>query len=256
MKNKSFLILPLFFFLVISSFLCESARANLIKVKGGTFTPLYGSQKKPVTVKSFFIDENPVTNQEFLEFLKAEPLWQRTPMKSKTILIESTYLSHWKGDLELGPKAPPDSPVVFISWHAAKAYCSFKGLRMPTINEWEFVASQAIPGHDTKKIILDWYSVPTPEILPSVKVGFKNTTGVSNLHGLIWEWTLDFNSAMVTGESRADGSLDKAFYCGSGSANAADKSDYAAFLRFGFRSSLKANYAVANLGFRCAKDDL
>ena len=30
--------------------------------------------------------------------------------------------------------------------------------------------------------------------------------------------------------------------------------DYAAFMRYGFRSSLKAPYTLANLGFRGAKD--
>ena len=109
-------------------------------------------------------------------------------------------------------------------------------------------------GADVRQVILDWYSIPTPHVLPPVRSGYKNANGVFSLHGLIWEWTLDFNSAMVTGESRADGSLDKSLFCGAGSASAADKSDYAAFLRFGFRSSLKARYAVNNLGFRCVKE--
>ena len=30
--------------------------------------------------------------------------------------------------------------------------------------------------------------------------------------------------------------------------------DFPAFMRYGFRSSLKADYCVHNLGFRCAKD--
>jgi len=35
---------------------------------------------------------------------------------------------------------------------------------------------------------------------------------------------------------------------------ARDVSNYTAFMRYGFRSSLKADYCVHNLGFRCAKD--
>lgn len=247
--------LKLSFSLWLISFLSVSAvMANtpLIKIKAGSFTPLYGTYKKPVKIKSFYLDETPVTNQEFLDFIKTHPEWSKT--QAKKLFIDTTYLTHWKGDLELGPKAPAESPVVNVSWYAAKAYCVSQGKRLPTVNEWEYVASRKIPGHDIKKIILDWYSIPTPEILPSVTVGLKNSTGVSSMHGLIWEWTLDFNSTMVTGESRADGSLDKTLFCGSGSANAADKTDYAAFMRFGFRSSLKANYTIANLGFRCAKE--
>lgn len=231
--------------------LTSLSSTKLISIKSGTFTPLYGTYKKPVKVKSFLIDETPVTNQEFLEFIKTNSEWMKT--KAKKIFIDTTYLNHWKGEEELGPMAPPDSPIVNISWYAAKAYCNSKGKRLPTVNEWEYVASRKIPGHDIKKVILDWYAIPTPEVLPSIKVGLINSSGVSSMHGLIWEWTLDFNSSMVTGESRADGSLDKTLFCGSGSSNAADKTDYAAFMRFGLRSSLKANYTIANLGFRCAK---
>lgn len=63
-----------------------------------------------------------------------------------------------------------------------------------------------------------------------------------------------FNTAFVTGESRGDTALEKSMFCGSGAVGAADPSDYAAFMRFGFRSSLKGNFTVANLGFRCVKE--
>jgi formylglycine-generating enzyme required for sulfatase activity len=228
------------------------ANRQLISIKGGVFTPLYGSYKKPTQVRSFLMDENPVTNQEFLEFVKSHPEWQKS--KAKKIFIDQTYLGHWSSELELGPKAIRDGPVVNISWFAAKAFCDSEQKRLPTVNEWEFVASRKIPGHDIRKIILDWYAIPTPEVLPPISKGLRNSSGVSNMHGLIWEWTLDFNSTMVTGESRADASLDKTLFCGSGSSGAADKMDYAAFMRFGFRTSLKANYTIGNLGFRCARD--
>ncbi len=226
-------------------------RASIV-IKGGTFTPLYGTYKKPVPIKSFHIDQYPVTNLEFLQFTQKRPEWKKG--QAKTIFVDKTYLAHWQSENVIGPKAHEDGPVVNISWYAANAFCESEGKRLPTVNEWEFVASRKIPGHDVRKIILDWYSIPTPEILPSIKVGLTNSSGVSSMHGLIWEWTLDFNSTMVTGESRADASLDKTLFCGSGSSGAADKLDYAAFMRFGFRTSLKANYTIGNLGFRCAKD--
>ena len=227
-------------------------KSSVLKIKGGTFTPLYGSSKKKVRIPAFNIDEWPVTNAQFLEFTNKYPQWQKSSVKS--IFADSTYLQHWKSDTELGPKALPEGPVVFVSWYAAIHFCEVRGMRLPTVNEWEYVASRPIPGEDIRKVILDWYSIPTPEVLPSVKVGLKNSSGATSMHGLIWEWTGDFNSTMVTGESRADGSLDKTLFCGSGSSGAADSSDYAAFLRFGMRSSLKAHYTIGNLGFRCAKN--
>ncbi len=224
----------------------------LIPIPSGEFVPLYGTAKKAVLVSSFEIDQTPISNSEFLKFVETHLEWRRS--RAKKIFIDKTYLKHWKSDLKLGQKSPPDSPVVEVSWFAAQAFCESEGKRLPTVNEWEFVASRPIEGTDAKTIILNWYSRPTPDVLPSIKTGVKNSLGVASLHGLIWEWTLDFNSTMVTGESRADSSLDKTMYCGSGAYGSADPNDYAAFLRFGFRSSLKANYTIANLGFRCVKD--
>ena len=44
------------------------------------------------------------------------------------------------------------------------------------------------------------------------------------------------------------------FFCGAGAQGARDVENYPAFMRYGFRSSLKADYCIHNLGFRCAKD--
>lgn len=43
-------------------------------------------------------------------------------------------------------------------------------------------------------------------------------------------------------------------FCGAGAVTAADKNDYASFMRIAFRSSLKAGYTAGSLGFRCARD--
>ena len=72
-----------------------------------------------------------------------------------------------------------------------------------------------------------------------------------DLTGLVWEWTLDFNDTMVGEEGRGG---DSALFCGSAGARAIDAADSATFMRYAFRSSLKASYATKNLGFRCAKD--
>ena len=70
----------------------------------------------------------------------------------------------------------------------------------------------------------------------------------------MWEWVDDFNTAMVTGESRGDSALDRDLFCGAGSLGVNDPNDYAAFMRFALRSSLKANNTTTALGFRCARD--
>jgi len=73
---------------------------------------------------------------------------------------------------------------------------------------------------------------------------------------LIWEWTDDFNSILSTNDSRAGQYDDKNLFCAGNATSATDILNYAAFMRFAMRTSLKANYTVANLGFRCAKDTI
>ena len=74
------------------------------------------------------------------------------------------------------------------------------------------------------------------------------------MHSLVWEWVDDFNSNLVTGESRNNTELDRQLFCGGASLGASDFTDYAAFIRFALRSGLKADYAMSNLGFRLAAD--
>ena len=84
--------------------------------------------------------------------------------------------------------------------------------------------------------------------------GQAELLGVRELHGLIWEWVADFSTAMVTDDSRSDGVLDARLFCGAGGQNARNLNDYPAFMRYAFRSSLRADYCVRSLGFRCAKN--
>lgn len=56
----------------------------------------------------------------------------------------------------------------------------------------------------------------------------------------MWEWTSDLNSAIVTGDARGNTGLERLLFCGAGSLSANDRGNYPPFMRFGFRSSLKA----------------
>lgn len=243
-----------------------AVRAGMVRVPAGSYRPLYaepapGSEAKKaaaaarrVSVAAFDIDVYPVTNQEFLAFVTANPAWRRSAVKP--LFADASYLRHWKSDLELGPDAPPASPVVNVSWFAARAYLRAAGKQLPTVDEWEYVAAASEKAKDASREpaflerLRTWYGRPTPVPLPPVGSSFRNVYGVADLHGLVWEWTLDFNSALVTGESRADSALERMLYCGAGAASASDFEDYAAFMRYAFRSSLEARYGVANLGFR------
>ena len=152
-----------------------------------------------------------------------------------------------------------NSPVVNVSWFAAKKYCECQGKRLPETAEWELAAKASEIKADASKDsgfnqwVLNWVTKPNPVVLPSVGSTFKNFYGVYDMHGLVWEWTYDFNNALTTGESRGNSSLDNTLFCGGGSFASKDLNNYASFMRFALRSSIKAKYCIANLGFRCVK---
>lgn len=232
---------------------------DMALIKSGNYKPLYfDSTNAIIKVNAFYMDKYAVTNGEYLKFVQENPRWRKS--KVKKIFAEKSYLMNWRNDLELGGKALPNAPVTNVSWFAAKDYCECQGKRLPTVAEWEYAAqaSDSKPnGAGDKKYlqkIYDWYSSPTPDKISDVGTKGKNYWGVYDMHGLIWEWNQDFFSALVTGESRGDSGLERNFFCGSGSVGATDFKNYPAFMRFAFRSSLKANYTTANLGFRCVKD--
>jgi formylglycine-generating enzyme required for sulfatase activity len=244
----------------LALFACASAaEPGMALVPGGKYAPLFRGEKdaKEITVAPFLLDERPVTNGEFLAFVRENPRWQRSQVKR--LFADERYLAHWAGDFDLG-KADAAQPVTCVSWFAAKSFAAWRGRRLATTVEWEFAAGAGFTSADGakdaefQKSIARWYATPSPDVLPAAGSGRANLFGLRDLHGLVWEWTADFNSAIVTGDARGDTGLERNLFCGAGSLGAKDTANFPAFMRFGMRSSLKASYTVHNLGFRCAKD--
>ncbi len=230
---------------------------NMLTITGGMYLPFYSSNDSLVKVDSFLIDEHPVTNQDYLLFVKANPQWRRSQIKK--IFEDGNYLKHWVNDTTLPVNSNPQAAICNVSWYAAKAYAKAVGKRLPTLDEWEFVAmadtdtSNARSKKSYSDNIVNLYLEKNRQLNP-VKQSPANYWGVYNMFDLVWEWTDDFNSVLVSGESRAGEYGDKNLVCAAGATSATDVLNYAAFMRFGLRTSLKANYTVNNLGFRCAKD--
>jgi len=102
--------------------------------------------------------------------------------------------------------------------------------------------------------ILDWYARPAGTALPEVGRGAANFYGVSDLHGLVWEWVLDLGSMMVSSDNREQGDPDLDRFCGSGALSLEEKENYAMLMRIATLSSMQASYTSSSMGFRCATD--
>lgn len=230
---------------------------KMLTIKGGDYQPFYGEDSTLVPISDFLLDERPVTKKEYLDFVMKNPKWKRSNVKE--VFADETYLKDWQNDETLPKDADPHSAVTFVSWFAAKAYAKSAGKRLPTLDEWEYVAmsdetSQNARNKPTYSAhLINLYNQKDRE-KNKVKMSAPNFYGVYNMFDLVWEWTDDYNSIMTTSDSRTAEFDDKGLFCASAAISTTDVLNYASFMRYAFRSSLKANYTVGNLGFRCAKD--
>ncbi len=234
------------------------ADKKMVIIPAGQYEPFFVTKSNlPIKVAAFKMDETAVTNLEFLAFVIANPDWKRS--KVKRLFADSNYLRHWESDLSIGQKNENiyNSPVVNVSWFAAQAYCKWKNKRLPTVAEWELAGKgnpKNIKYSSLTEYILGWYKKPNLPVLPNIKTTYQNAYGLYDMHGLVWEWTFNFNSFISNGDSRGSTEDEVKAFCAAGSVNVTDREDYAGFLRFSYRGSLKGNYCIANLGFRCAKN--
>jgi len=245
---------------LLAVFASVAAPAERVAIGPGQFVSTLppGPGIATVAVAKFLLDRRPVTNAEFLEFVRTHAQWQRG--RAPALLADGQYLAHWSGPVDPGPAAGASQPVTHVSWYAAKAYCEAQGARLPRWYEWEFAAAASETLADARgdpawrQRILDWYARPTAAELADVGSSPPNYYGVFDLHGLIWEWVLDYNSLLVSNDSREQGGADRGRFCGEGALSTADRDNYAVLMRIALLNSLQANYTTANLGFRCAAE--
>lgn len=234
--------------------------ATYVALPGGQFASVLPSDGKvaPAEIAPFQLRTEPVTNAEFLAFVKAKPEWRRDRVAS--VFADRQYLSHWSSATTLGVEAMPKQPVTRVSWFAAQAYCASEQARLPSWYEWEYAAAADATRADARsdpawrERQLSWYSRPSREALPLVG-GPADLHGVRDLQGLIWEWTDDFNALLVGSDSRDQDGADKLKFCGAGAINMEQKENYATLMRIAMLSSLQAVDTTNNMGFRCARSD-
>jgi len=232
--------------------------AEYVALPGGTFESVLPADGKAADahVSPFLLRTTPVTNGEFLAFVRAHPEWRRDRVAE--IFAEARYLATWAAPDALGTAISSEQPVTSVSWFAAEVFCEGEGARLPTWYEWEFAAAADATRPDARadpawrERILAWYARPSSDALASVG-GEANVYGVRDLHGLVWEWVDDFNALLVSADNREQGDPDLLRFCGAGAITLQQRENYAVLMRIAMLSSLKAADTTVNLGFRCAK---
>jgi formylglycine-generating enzyme len=227
-----------------------------VRIPAGSHLPLYANAGARIPVASFEIDRFPVTRADYLAFVTANPAWRRS--RVNRAFASPQYLAGWRGDLAAGGAGDARRPVTHVSWFAARAYCAVQGKRLPTTVEWEHVAAASGAARDASRdpaFIAGVLRTYTTRRFPAAPVGGSapNRYGVHHLHDRTWEWVEDFNSVLVSHDSRGTAGSDRKMFCAAGAIGATDPGNYPAFLRYGFRAGLEGRAATPTLGFRCAR---
>jgi iron(II)-dependent oxidoreductase len=158
----------------------------------------------PVAVAAFRIARAPVTNREFLEFVREggyrrRDWWSAEGWESK----RASMPRYWRSDgdewLERRFSAweplQADFPVMHVDWHEANAYCRYAGRRLPSEAEWEIAASldgksgrRRYPWGDSadrgRANLSGAGRVPVGRFASGDSLG-----GCRQMIGNVWEWT-------------------------------------------------------------------
>jgi sulfatase modifying factor 1 len=235
--------------------------ADYVPIGGGSFVSVLPQGPlpdvaAPVYIETFSLRKAPVTAGEFQAFVVAHAEWRRG--EAPTVFADARYLVDWRTATELVDAEAANEPVTNVSWFAATAFCEGENARLPTWLEWEYAAAADADRLDARddpqwrRRILAWYERPAAARLPAAGSA-PNAYGVSDMHGLVWEWVEDFNALFIAGDSRTQGDPDTLKFCGAGAISIIDRDSYAVMMRIALLSSLSAADTTSSLGFRCAR---
>ena len=145
-----------------------------------------------VTLGDFLIDATETTKEAFAAFLAARPEWRKAQLPPA--LHNGHYLEDWDNDRYRSGES--SLPVVFVTWHAAQAFCQWAGGRLPTEAEWEFAARARrdfeFPwGDERPSPALANYGASGNSRPVAVGSYPPNALGLYDMAGNVWELLLD-----------------------------------------------------------------
>lgn len=145
-----------------------------------------------LSIKAFYMDRYPVTNEQFKRFVDATHYHPRD---------EHNFLRDWHNGSY--PEGWADKPVTWVSLDDARAYAHWAGKRLPHEWEWQYAAQ----GSDSR--LFPWgnqwndaavpvpdkgHTLTGPESVKSHPQG-ASQFGVMDLVGNVWQWTDEFEDS-------------------------------------------------------------
>ncbi len=205
----------------------EGGELEMVTIPSGSF--MMGDNKEEgqvfelpvheVTINSFKISKYEITNAEYCKFLNSEGNqeeggvywiklgqdWSQIEESNNVYQPKEGYANH---------------PVIGVTWYGARAYCEWKGGRLPTEAEWEYAARGTLEGkrfprgetisHSTNGDEQACYSAKPSDysydvspteglyqgIYGAIEVGSfaANGYGLCDMSGNVWEWCNDWFS--------------------------------------------------------------
>ena len=143
-------------------------------------------------VHPFEIASRPVTNADFLEFMRAggyeqSDLWLSMGWATvqqdgwqAPLYWEERDGAWWQFTLSGLRPVDPDAPLTHVSYFEADAFARWAGGRLPTEAEWE-VAAASTP--------VDGNFADSRQFHPSAQAASADQSSLCQMYGDVWEWT-------------------------------------------------------------------
>jgi formylglycine-generating enzyme required for sulfatase activity len=156
----------------------------------------YGDEGlRSVTLAPLELDPAPVSVRAFRQFAdsthyrtRAEKVGFAYAVVPGSVRLEEVAGGSWRNGMKKHP-VEDDSPVVGVSFQDAIAYCQSNGSRLPTEDEWEYVA------RGPKRTVYPWGDDAAPVartmgLAPHVTDGPAQGIGgrYKGLSGHVWQW--------------------------------------------------------------------
>jgi formylglycine-generating enzyme required for sulfatase activity len=231
----------------------DDKAAEMLLVPEGEFT--MGSERgetdeQPVHIvflETFYIDKFEVTNKLYKACVDDG---QCEPPRQIYFFAESP------NKIYFGNPQYDNYPVIYVDWNLAKAYCEWRGARLPTEAEWE----KAARGREGN-------TYPWGRDLDCQKANYQDCVnqtsevgsypdgvspyGVYDMTGNVWEWVADWYSDNYYANSPKNNpsgpNTGQSRVLRGGSWPRFDVTAY-------HRTKFAPNYNTFDIGFRCARD--